>query len=111
MFSRKRKNGDETMMNEDTTTMFQDSKFPMGRIVITANALKELPPPEVEQALVRHSHGYWGALNHEEHVENAIALEKCLRLASLYHTANDTRFWVVTEADRSHTTILLPGDY
>ena len=99
------------MMEEDTTTMFQDSKFPMGRIVITTKALGELPPLEVEQALVRHAHGDWGDIDEHDRGENEFAVERRLRLFSVYHTTDNAKFWVITAADRSHTTILLPSDY
>ncbi|HIG30628.1 MAG TPA: hypothetical protein EYQ50_23640 [Verrucomicrobiales bacterium] len=43
--------------------------------------------------------------------ENEFSLEKYLRLFSVYHADNDTKFWIITEADRSYTTVLLPSDY
>ena len=86
-------------------------KFSPGQIVITANAQAQLPMPEVEAALRRHLRGDWGELGAEDAQENERSLQDGCRLLSAYHTGNGTKFWIITEADRSVTTILLPEDY
>ena len=85
-------------------------KFPLGQIVITANALARLDPADVEQGLSRHARGDWGELPAEDARSNEQALTHGGRLFSSYGTGGN-RFWIITEADRSVTTVLLPLDY
>jgi hypothetical protein len=86
-------------------------KFPLGRTVITRNALGRLAAEDVQRALGRHAQGDWGELPTEDVATNQRALEVGGRLFSAYHDRNNTRFWIITEADRSATTVLLPEDY
>ena len=86
-------------------------KFPPGRIVITANAAQHLSDDDITSALRRHLRGDWGDLNaHDKHENERSLLDGC-RLLSAYQTAAGVRFWVITEWDRSVTTLLLPEDY
>ena len=85
--------------------------FPPGQIVITRNALNFLEQTDVDAGLARHLHGDWGDVDEEDRRTNDQALTHDARLLSVYHTANGTKFWIITEADRSATTILLPSDY
>ena len=55
--------------------------------------------------------GDWGDCAPEDAAENEFALGKYLRLFSVYHSATGEKFWVITEADRSVTTVLLPEEY
>jgi hypothetical protein len=89
----------------------QQRKFPLGRIVITRNALETIPPDEVLRALSRHTESDWGDLCEEDRHQNELCLAQGGRLFSAYHAANRTTFWIITEADRSVTTVLLPADY
>lgn len=86
-------------------------KFDLGQVVITPNALNSLPQPEVLVALGRHVSGDWGDLDEHDLAENERALQQGSRLFSAYHTSNEVKFWIITEWDRSVTTILLPEDY
>jgi hypothetical protein len=86
------------------------SKFPLGEIVITANAQGTLDPADIEQGLSRHTAGDWGEVCPEDARSNADALEHGARLMSVYGHA-EQRFWIITEWDRSVTTVLLPLDY
>jgi hypothetical protein len=88
-------------------------QFPLGQIVITANARDTLPPADVLQALARHSTGDWGEVDEEDRQENELSLLEGFRLFSVYHTSETLprKFWIITEADRSATTVLLPEDY
>jgi hypothetical protein len=61
--------------------------------------------------LSRHVTGDWGELREEDRKENQFSLEKGFRLLSSYKTHAGDRVWVITEANRSHTTILLPDEY
>ena len=87
------------------------AKFPSGQIVITPAALNTLSQTDVQTALVRHLRGDWGDVDEHDRKENDVSLQRDFRLLSVYHAANGTKFWIITEADRSVTTILLPSDY
>ncbi len=84
--------------------------FPLGQVAITANASLRLSTEEVLTALCRHASGDWGDLCPEDMLANDSALHQGGRLFSAYGQG-DNRFWVITEADRSMTTLLLPEDY
>ncbi len=86
-------------------------KFPLGQIVATPNALSQITQDDVQNALRRHVGGDWGDVCADDAKENELSLNEGFRLLSVYKAENDTRFWVITEADRSATTILLPEDY
>jgi hypothetical protein len=85
--------------------------FAPGQIVITAHAKNVLHPADVPVCLARHLSGDWGELCEEDRAENQRALSQGLRLFSVYHDRNRRKFYVITEHDRSVTTILLPEDY
>jgi hypothetical protein len=86
------------------------SRFPLGQVVITANAAQHLDTIAVREALRRHAAGDWGDLPPEDACENEVSLKEGFRLLSAYGNGQ-RRFWVITEADRSVTTILMPEDY
>ncbi len=92
--------------------------FPLGRIVMTANLHRQLQaadPEHWEEKLKgfidRHASGDWGNLEEFDRQQNNSALEDGSRIFSAYHTSDGTKVWVITEADRSYTTALLPEDY
>ena len=85
-------------------------RFPLGQLAITANASLRLSTEEVLTALRRHASGEWGDLCPEDTLANDTALHHGGRLFSAYGQGEE-RFWVITEADRSVTTVLLPEDY
>jgi hypothetical protein len=87
------------------------AKFPLGQIVITANAKDKLLPSDVNDALDRHVTGDWGDVDEHDRQENELSLVQGFRLLSVYKDRNNVKFWIITEADRSGTTILLPDDY
>ena len=62
-------------------------------------------------AILKHGRGNWGDISDEDHATNSVAVERSLRVISHYRASNGTRFWIITEHDRSHTTILLPNEY
>ena len=86
-------------------------KFQLGRRVITPGALLTLAPGSVQDALHRHAAGDWGELEPADTRTNERALVEDARLLSVYRDSNGTKFWIITEADRSATTILLPEEY
>ena len=86
-------------------------RFELGRTVITANAAATLAAEDVHRALRRHGQGDWGELGAADRQENERALREGGRLLSVYRDRNDTKFYIITEWDRSVTTVLLPEDY
>ena len=86
-------------------------KFPLGRVVATRGVLAAIPQAEITQALDRHAQGDWGEVGAEDARENELSLKEGFRLLSAYTSADGVRFWIVTEADRSATTLLLPEEY
>lgn len=86
-------------------------KFPLGETVITPNALNTIPNDEILNALSRHAQGDWGTLDTEDLQANERALKHGGRLFSAYRSSQNIKFWIITECDRSVTTILLPEDY
>lgn len=86
-------------------------KFQLGGTYSTPGALEALTPAEMQSSLARHHRGDWGDLEDEDKQANDQALIHGSRLLSAYHSAKGTKFWIITEADRSATTILLPSEY
>ncbi len=86
-------------------------KFELGRVLITPAAQGEIAHEDVVKALERHIAGDWGDVCLEDREENELSLLEGFRILSVYHGRNGTKFWIITEADRSATTILLPSDY
>ena len=84
---------------------------PLGQTVATPAALQALTQPEIVAALRRHSAGDWGDVDDEDRAANDDALRVGERILSVYRSASGVTFWVITEADRSVTTVLLPDDY
>ena len=109
--------------NEHSTTPTNDNSQPanrpglpvdLGQVVATPGALAALTGDDILTAISRHVRGDWGdccAADAADAAENNFALDKYLRLFSVYHSAGGVKFWVITEADRSVTTVLLPEDY
>ena len=87
------------------------AKFDLGQLVATPNALSTLHHRDIPLALGRHLRGDWGDCGPEDGAENELSLREGLRLFSVYHDRNGVKFWIITEADRSATTVLLPEDY
>ena len=86
-------------------------KFRAGHLVATPNALAKIPNPEILSALERHMASDWGDVETEDRDANHRALIEGTRLFSVYNSAESIKFWIITEADRSATTVLLPEDY
>ena len=87
------------------------AKFRLGHIVSTPNALSCLTEEDILSAIQRHQAGDWGDVDKHDRTANDQALVQGMRILSVYHAANGTKFWLITEADRSVTTVLLPEDY
>jgi len=88
-------------------------KFPLGEIVITDGAHSALKECSISPLflLFRHRQGNWGEICYEDQQANEQALVEGNRLLSVYPLQDDLRIWIITEADRTTTTLLLPDEY
>ena len=89
----------------------QSKYFQLGRLMITTNASRVLKQQDVFDALRQHAQCDWGDVCHDDWVMNDEAVKNGDRLVSVYHDSNKEKFYIITEADRSATTVLLPEDY
>lgn len=98
-------------MHHDTS-MDRSPRLLLGQVVATPAALWLLEESHLSPAtfLTRHAHGDWGDVPPEDAAANDAALTHDGRLISAY-VVGDARIWIITEADRSATTILLPTEY
>jgi len=85
--------------------------FPFGRLMATPAVLEVVTQYELTDALCRHADGDRGDVCREDKAANDHALLVGSRLFSVYHTTDGTKFWIITEADRAVTTVLLRSDY
>jgi hypothetical protein len=83
----------------------------LGRIVMTPNARDSLTQEDILDGIRRHQAGDWGTLSEPDRAANDQALVVGGRVVSRYDGANGVKFYIITEADREFTTILLPEDY
>jgi hypothetical protein len=85
----------------------------LDKCVITPGAVAALAVTgeQPQTYLLRHVQGDWGELDAEDNEENEMSLQRGFRLLSRYLLADETVIWIITEADRSVTTILLPEEY
>lgn len=93
--------------------LFKSPRFPSGQIVATPGALEALSDAGQTplEFLHRHLTGDWGEVCAEDAASNEEALQHGNRLLSVYRTQRHVKFWIITEADRSVTTLLLPSEY
>ena len=107
------------------------TKFALGKVVATNNFIdtvldkcfgataEEIKESEYDnevadeamKALIRHAHGDWGEVCDEDKKRNDESVKDGTQILSVYTSQNGIKFWVITEGDRSVTTILLPEDY
>ncbi len=120
-------NGATPAQTTPTIIYSNTARFPLGQIVATPGALELLQETGFSAAALvsRHLHADWGDVHDEDRAENDFAVTRRLRILSCYRlvdaerlaaTPRDKRsslptLWIITEADRSVTTLLLPSDY
>ena len=87
--------------------------FPLGQVVATPGTLAEMEASgeSLFSYLQRHLSGDWGEIDAHDRRENELSLREGFRLMSVYTLSNGIRFWIITEADRSSTCVLLPEEY
>jgi hypothetical protein len=86
-------------------------RFELGNIYTTPGVLESVIHDHIPASLARHQSGDWGDVDVQDKRENECALGRRLRLLSAYRSSNGVKFWIMTEADRSSTTVLLPSEY
>ena len=91
--------------------MFFAYQFPHGKFFATPGVLEQVSERDRNNGLFRHLQGDWGDLCEEDKRRNEQALHCGDRLFSAYRSCEGVKFWIITEADRSATTILLPEEY
>jgi hypothetical protein len=92
----------------------EEGRFELGAVVATPAALEALGEAEVSPSslLARHASGDWGVVPAEDARENEMSVQWGYRVLSSYPVGEDNgRVWIITEADRSSTCILLPKEY
>ena len=102
-----------------TTTKKTFTPFSLGQIVATRGVIETVPAAIMAECLARHRRGDWGNVCKEDAAQNDLALHEGLRILSAYAIDEskpakgygDNCFWIITEADRSATTFLLPSEY
>ena len=88
------------------------TRLPLGAVYATPGALHLLDRARVSATtlLARHAGGDWGDIPPEDAAENRLSIAQGFRVLSSYPMADD-RIWIITEADRTSTTLLLPSEY
>ena len=102
------------MQNQNTATKTENKVlFDLGQTVMTIGAQEALAESNQlpNEFLARHQTGEYGDICEDDRQENNLSLKENFRILSAYKTAKGVKFWVITEADRSVTTILLPSEY
>ena len=93
------------------------AKFNLGKLLMTRGVNNQIADDTkfakfVIDSLKRHASGDWGNMCQEDKAENELALwQGNLRIFSAYQTERLPKIWIITEADRSATTILFPDEY
>ena len=95
------------------TTTQSAVSFSLGRMFLTPGAIEALEEAgqSPQEFISRHARLEQGELSAEDYRENLFSVDKQLRIFSAFKTAQGVKLWVITEADRSATTILLPSEY
>ena len=86
-------------------------RFNPGRLLATPGLLSAVPREEILAGYARHLNCDWGEVSDADRRSNEYALRHRERLLSVYRSKAGIRFWIITEADRSATTCLLPEEY
>lgn len=89
----------------------RDDRFRLGRVVVTSGVMDSLDPELIMFALARHASGDWGELCDFDKTQNELAAEHGDRIFSKYKNQDGEVFYIITEWDRSYTTVLLTHEY
>jgi hypothetical protein len=102
------------MQNQNTVSQPQNKVlFPLGEIFLTIGATEALKESNQfpNEFLQRHQTGDWGDVCQADRKENKLSVKEGFRILSSYKTSKDVKIWVITEADRSSSCLLLPEEY
>ncbi len=99
--------------NSNTTRPNIGARFALGETFITPGAQEalDIAGQTAIQFLRRHMSSDWGEVSEDDAQQNELSLREGFRLLSAYRTVKGQKLWIITEADRSATTILLPDEY
>ena len=97
-------------------TKLQGKKFQLGKLVLTSGVNDRIADDlyfskYVLRCIGRHSVGDWGDMCADDRRENEYSIDNDLRLFSAYDDGKQPKIWIITEADRSSTTVLFPDEY
>ncbi|HZZ26752.1 MAG TPA: type I restriction endonuclease subunit M [Pirellulales bacterium] len=101
-------------MTEETKTEITSYKrpaFPLGRLLTSRGARDAIGSREIAEALARHHGKDWGDCCPADWALNDRAVVEGSRIFSAYHSSTGVKFWIITEADREATSVLLPDEY
>jgi hypothetical protein len=98
------------MMNVERKQV-RPTSFRLGSVCVTGGAANTLDQEDILRAVGRHARRDWGEVCEADWERNDESVEEGCRLLSAYRSRSGVRFWVITEADRSVTTVLLPEEY
>jgi hypothetical protein len=102
--------GENTKMSDQRK---KKALFPLGQVVATPGALEAIQDAGQEpvEFLQRHIAGDWGEVPPEDAQENELSVGQGFRILSAYSLSTGVKIWIISEADRSVTTLLLPQEY
>ena len=102
-----------TANETNTTPTLTAVRFPLGRLLITTGAAEviEEAGQSPQEFINRHARLERGESGEEDYRENLFSVDKRLRIFSVFKMANGVKIWVISESDRSTTTLLLPSEY
>lgn len=95
----------------NNTLLIVDAKFTLGQCVVTTGVSSLIPESMIEKSIQRHASGDWGDICEEDRGGNEHALKVGNRVMSVYKSDAGDEFWIITESDRSVTTVLMPDEY
>ena len=104
---------EDNEMTDDKLRLLQSTqpRLSLGQVVMTRGISGTLTKREINTALYRHQCGDWGMVCPFDWNENDEAMKTGCRILSAYESSSGVKFWIITEWDRSYTTILLPEEY
>jgi hypothetical protein len=103
----------EQPRGDDRGQLENQPLFELGQLLMTSGVAELVQQEGLDPIpfIIRHGKGNWGDLDAEDLRANEIALNTGSRLFSSYNLSNNRKLWVITEWDRSCTTLLLPNEY
>ncbi|WP_222436080.1 hypothetical protein [Rubripirellula reticaptiva] len=97
--------------HESINRIIEITKFSLGALGATPGALEHLEEQELYDLVQRHASGDWGNCSEHDREANEDAIRTGARIFSIYQSKSGEKIWIITEASRASTTVLLPSDY